>query len=68
MSNYTNYPGKWICHTCKEEVSNLRLYAERLEATWMCKDKHLSKVSFAKKKKRDYEREKREQENKSETA
>jgi hypothetical protein len=38
------------------EVPTLRLYAETKEATWMCKEKHLSKVSFAKRKKKDYER------------
>lgn len=57
MPKYTVYEGKFICHTCKGEVKTLRLYAETKEATWMCKEKHLSKVSFAKKKKRDYERE-----------
>lgn len=57
MPKYTVYEGKFICHTCKSEVKTLRLYPETKEATWMCKEKHLSKVSFAKKKKRDYERE-----------
>jgi hypothetical protein len=58
MPNYSIYPGTFICHTCKEEVKTLRLYAATMEATWMCKNKHISKVSFANKKKSDYEREK----------
>ncbi len=57
MASYTVYQGKFICHTCKMTVNTLRLYAETKEATWMCKEKHLSSVSFAKRKKRDYERE-----------
>lgn len=57
MANFSVYYGKFVCHTCKAEVKSLRLYAETKEATWMCKDKHLSKVSFGKKKKKDYERE-----------
>jgi hypothetical protein len=54
MPSYSVYRGHFPCHTCKEEVTTLRLYPATLEATWMCKDKHLSKVSFATKKKRDY--------------
>lgn len=59
MASYTVYHGKFICQSCKMEVTSLRLYAETKEATWMCKEKHLSKVSFARKKKADYEREER---------
>jgi hypothetical protein len=58
MASYTIYPGHFLCHECKQEVKTLRLYAETQEATWMCKDRHISKVSFANKKKSDYEREK----------
>lgn len=57
MANYTIYRGKFICHVCHAEVPTLRLYAATQEVTWMCKDKHLSKVSFAKRKKADFERE-----------
>lgn len=56
MASYTVYRGSFLCHTCKEEVGTLRLYAETYEVTWMCRDKHLSRV-ILKKKKRDYERE-----------
>jgi hypothetical protein len=58
MASYTIYAGQFLCQECKQEVKTLRLYAETQEATWMCKDKHISKVSFANKKKKDYEREK----------
>ena len=58
MASYTIYSGQFLCHECKQEVKTLRLYAETQEATWMCKDRHVSKVSFANKKKSDYEREK----------
>jgi hypothetical protein len=61
MAKYTVYEGQFICHTCKVEVKTLRLYASTKEATWMCPDRHISTVKFAKKK-RDYEREDREQE------
>ena len=54
--NFTIYPGKWTCQTCKEEVPTLRCYADKQEITWMCSKKHLSKHSFAKKRKKDYER------------
>ncbi len=57
MASYTVYHGKFVCHECKAEVTSLRLYADTKEATWMCKEKHLSKVGFGKKKKKDYERE-----------
>jgi hypothetical protein len=57
MANFTVYYGKFICHECKAEVKSLRLYPETKEATWMCKDKHLSRVGFGRKKKKDYERE-----------
>ena len=56
MANYSIYSGTFLCHTCKEEVKTLRIYADAQEATWMCKSKHISKVSFATKRKRDYER------------
>ena len=61
---FSTYPGKFPCQTCKEEVSSLRLWKETLELTWMCSKKHLSKGQL-KKTKKDYEREEREQENRS---
>jgi len=57
MARYTVYNGVFNCHDCKQPVSSLRLYEDKKELTWMCKDKHLSVVSLLSKKKRDhYER------------
>jgi len=56
MGKYNIYPGKFICHTCKEEVKSLRLYASDKMLTWMCSQKHLSEVAVAtKKSKKSYE-------------
>jgi hypothetical protein len=44
-----------LCHECKAEVTSLRLYAETKEMTWMCKDKHLSKVNLGRRKKKDFD-------------
>ena len=60
-SRFSTYVGKFPCHTCKEEVLSLRLWKETLELTWMCSKKHLSKSNI-KMTKKDYERKKREQE------
>lgn len=61
--SYSVYEGIFPCHTCKEEVKSLRLWHETLDVTWQCSNKHLSKASFKTKRKKDYERENREQEN-----
>lgn len=47
-SKYSVYPGKFQCHTCKEEVKTMRLWKETVEVTWMCTKKHLSKVALIK--------------------
>ena len=62
MSNekFTTYPGKFPCKTCKEEVKTIRVYPDTGIASWMCSQKHLSKVQLFQvgyKKKKDYERE-----------
>jgi hypothetical protein len=58
MARYNIYPGTFICHTCKAEVRTVRSYSELKELTWMCPDKHLSRVDLNTKKKKDsYERE-----------
>lgn len=65
-SKYTVYEGKFPCRTCKEEVKTIRLYVETGVSTWMCSQKHLSKAQLftvGYKKKKDYERENRKQEN-----
>ena len=54
---YTIYQGHFVCHTCKKDVHSLRHYVAAKELTWLCSDKHLSKVSLeTKKKKKDYDR------------
>lgn len=55
MANYTVYYGKFICHTCKTEVSTLRCYAETQTLTWMCKEKHLTEVYLGKRKKKHFD-------------
>lgn len=55
MAKYTVYSGKFPCHTCKVEVTSLRLYSETHEVTWMCPEKHISTVKLnVKKSKKDY--------------
>lgn len=58
MASYTVYHGKFPCHECKEVVTSMRVYAETKSATWMCKSKHISSVSFGKRKKSDFDGEK----------
>ena len=55
MPSFTVYQGTFLCHTCKTEVKTLRLYAETKEMTWMCKDKHLSRVNLGRRKKSDFD-------------
>ena len=59
MARYEVFTGKFPCHTCKEEVTSLRMYLETGELTWMCSKNHLSNVHLRqqKKTKKDYERE-----------
>jgi hypothetical protein len=61
MARYTIYQGKLVCQSCGLEVKTMRLYPDTKEVSWMCSSKHLSKLKLIKEKK-DYEREKREQE------
>lgn len=57
MYRYTVYKGEFVCHTCRKRVGTLRHYVESKQLTWMCAEKHLSKVSLnTKKNKKDYER------------
>lgn len=58
MAKYNVYHGKFKCHECGREVSSLRSYPDTKELTWMCSEKHMTKVSLnTKKTKKDYERE-----------
>jgi hypothetical protein len=54
---FITYPGKFLCHRCKEEVRSLRLWRDTGDLTWQCTKKHVSKVNIVpnKKTKKDYE-------------
>ena len=45
------FEGTFPCHTCKEEVTSIRLWIETTDLTWMCSKKHISKVQLIKTKK-----------------
>lgn len=46
MRKFSLYSGQFPCHKCKKEVTEARLYLETLDFTWMCEEKHLSKVNL----------------------
>jgi hypothetical protein len=48
MHSYTTYPGKFLCKECKIEVKSMRVYPNTGEATWLCLNKHVSKVQLYK--------------------
>lgn len=50
------FPGTFPCKKCNEEVTSVRLWLDSADLTWMCANKHLSKVPLLLTKK-DYERE-----------
>ena len=54
--DFSIYDGKFPCKKCNEEVFSLRLWSASGDATWMCSQKHISKVSLMppKKRKKDY--------------
>jgi hypothetical protein len=51
--------GKFICQKCKQDVIVARFWNESGDITWMCSNKHISKVELVakKKKKKDFENE-----------
>jgi hypothetical protein len=49
MANYSIYPGKFLCKTCKKEVKTMRVYLDTGMASWMCHEKHLSEIMLFKK-------------------
>jgi hypothetical protein len=60
MAKYNVYTGIFKCQVCGVEVNSLRSYPDTKEVTWMCPDKHISRVVLhARKTKKDYEREER---------
>jgi len=54
--NFSTYEGKWPCKVCQEIVKILRYWRETGDATWMCSQKHISKVNLIppKKRKKDF--------------
>lgn len=58
MSNkdFTVFSGKFLCKECNKNVTSARLWSASGDVTWMCSDKHLSRVGLIpqKKKKKDF--------------
>lgn len=46
MNKYSKYSGNFICKTCRLEVKEARFYLSSFDLTWMCSEKHLSKVNL----------------------
>jgi len=46
MPKFSIYPGKFLCQECKRDVSVARFYNKSYDLTWMCSEKHLSKVNL----------------------
>lgn len=46
MYKYSKYKGIFACQFCKKEVLEARFYSKTFDLTWMCEDKHLSKVNL----------------------
>jgi hypothetical protein len=53
------FPGLFLCKKCDVEVTSSRLWIETADITWMCPEKHISKVQLVrpKKKKSDFDNE-----------
>jgi hypothetical protein len=54
---FTVYNGKFLCKECGIQVTSLRYFPEVGDVTWMCPQKHISRVSLIppKKKKKDFQ-------------
>jgi len=61
MSNhkFSTYSGKFICKTCEEVVKSIRLWPDTADTSWMCSQKHISKVNLLPPTRKDYERKER---------
>lgn len=46
MRKYSVYLGKFVCQNCKIDVKEARFYVHSFDLTWMCVDKHLSRVNL----------------------
>jgi hypothetical protein len=56
VSKYNIHPGQFKCQICEKEVTSLRHYIDDKLLTWMCSDKHVSKVSLdTRRKKKNYD-------------
>jgi hypothetical protein len=53
---FFHVPGQFICQKCKENVTAARFWYETGDVTWMCQNKHISRVELVakKKKKKDF--------------
>jgi hypothetical protein len=47
------FAGKFPCKKCNEEVTSLRLWLDSADLTWMCTQKHISKVALVPIKKKE---------------
>jgi hypothetical protein len=56
---FFSFQGKFICQKCKQDVTEARLWRESGDATWMCTNRHISRVELVakKKKKKDFDNE-----------
>lgn len=54
---FKTYEGTFPCHTCREDVFSVRLWLDTANLTWMCSQKHVTKIPLILTKK-DYERKK----------
>ena len=46
MHKYSKYSGTFVCQECKKDVFEARFYKKSFDFTWMCEDKHLSKINL----------------------
>ena len=56
---FLSIDGKFICQKCKEDIVVARFWYESGDVTWMCSNRHISKVGLdaKKKKKKDFDNE-----------
>lgn len=46
MAKFSLYEGTFVCQKCKAEVLSARFYLDSFDFTWMCDNKHLSKINL----------------------
>lgn len=47
---FSLYHGVFTCQRCKEDVTQARFWYDTKDITWMCSNKHISKVNLSVKK------------------